>query len=230
MTSRRDFLLGGLMLAASGSAYALTPRRKLSLLNDRRLADMLPRQFGDWQEVPSGALVVPQGDDSLAAKLYSQTVGRVYGNSANDFMMMLIAYGDTQSDQLQLHRPEVCYPAFGFELHGVQRVEIPVGSGVSVPGRRMTASLDMRKEQIMYWARIGELLPTSGREQRWMRLKTEMRGIVPDGALVRFSNLRPDPAAGYLLNQQFAADLVHAISPAARRALMGTELARKLSA
>jgi EpsI family protein len=229
VTSRRDFLIGSLLLAASGGAYALTPRRKLALLESSTLETMIPRRFGEWTEVPSGALVVPQGDDSLAARLYSQTVGRVYINPDNEYMMMLIAYGDTQSDQLQLHRPEVCYPAFGFELQDVQRADIAVADGVSVPGRRMTATSDLRDEHILYWARIGELLPASGSEQRWMRLKTEMQGIIPDGVLVRFSNIRPDPSAGFLLNQRFAADLVQAISPGARRALLGTDLARKLS-
>lgn len=229
MTGRREFLLGGLLIAASGTALALTPRRKLSLLNGGDLATAVPHSFADWREVPSGALVVPQGDDSLAARLYSQTVGRVYVNADDEAMMMLIAYGDTQSDQLQLHRPEVCYPAFGFELQGASRIDIPVANGVSIPGRRLTATSDVRREQIMYWARVGEYLPASGGEQRWMRLRTEMAGWVADGVLVRFSNLRSDPTAGAQLNQRFAADLVRTLSPATRRALLGTELARKLS-
>jgi len=104
MISRRDLLIGGMLVGASASAYALTPRRKMSLLGERELAKLIPEQFGTWKTVPSDALVVPETEDSLAAQLYSESVGRVYATPNNEAVMMLIAYGDTQSDSLQLHR------------------------------------------------------------------------------------------------------------------------------
>ncbi|HEY0447075.1 MAG TPA: EpsI family protein [Allosphingosinicella sp.] len=229
MRSRREFMLGGMLLAASGTAYALTPRRKLSLLNGADLGKMIPRSFGGWSEVPTDALVVPQTEGSLSARLYSQTVGRVYQNSENEIVMMLIAYGDTQSDQLQLHRPETCYPAFGFDIEAARPVPIPLAPGVAIPARRLTALTDVRREQIMYWTRIGEHLPASEAEQRLMKLRTAFAGWIPDGVLVRFSNVSRDPEVGDRVNARFAAAFVDQIPPAARRVLMGTALSQRLA-
>lgn len=229
MKSRRDFLIGGMLLASAGSAYALTPRRKLSLLNGAKLDRMIPRSFGEWKEVPTDALVVPQSEDSLAGRLYTQSVGRVYENADNDMVMMLIAYGDTQSDQLQLHRPEICYPAFGFDVENSRAVSIAVAPGVVIPGRRMVAASNLRREQILYWTRIGEFLPSTDVEQRWMKLRTAMSGLIVDGALVRLSNISGDADAGYRMNQRFASDFIKEISQPARRALVGSDLTQKLS-
>ena len=66
---------------------------------------------------PSPTLRRPTASDSLAAKLYGETVGRIYTQASTGAeIMMLLAHGDTQSNDLQLHRPEVCYPAFGFAI------------------------------------------------------------------------------------------------------------------
>src|SRR5690606_22844000 len=109
-----------------------------------------------WTKRDTNAIVVPESEDSLSARLYSQTLGRLYTRGDNDFVMMLIAYGDTQNDTLQLHRPEVCYPAFGFELTQSSRTSIALDRNVSIPGRTLTASMPDRIEHITYWTRIGE--------------------------------------------------------------------------
>jgi EpsI family protein len=165
MSSRRDFLLGGASIAAAGIAFARTPRNRMSLLAKGQMENLLPKHFGEWHDVPSDAIVVPQSDDSLAAKLYSQDLGRYYESESGDGVMMLIAYGDTQSDQLQLHRPEVCYPAFGFNVVRSVEADLVVSKGVSIPARSLTATSPSRMEQIAYWTRIGEYLPQTGSDQ-----------------------------------------------------------------
>lgn len=229
MISRRDMLVGGMLLGASAGAWAWTPRTKISLLGSRQLDTMIPSAFGEWRAFPASALVVPEEEDSLASRLYSQRVGRIYANPNNETAMLLIAYGDTQSDSLQLHRPEVCYPAFGFDVRDMVEVEIPLADGVVVPGRRLVATSNQRSEQILYWTRIGEHLPTSGAEQRWARMRAEMAGTIPDGVLVRVSSFGTDVERGFELNRRLAADLMTALSPAARRVLVGSEVARALT-
>lgn len=200
----------------------------MSLLGKQKLEALLPERFGDWYHVPSDAIVTPDSDDSLAAKLYSQSVGRLYQLSSGEGVMMLIAYGDTQSDQLQLHRPEVCYPAFGFNIVSSAPAAIKIGHGAVVPGRNLTASSSERTERISYWTRIGEALPQSGSEQRLAKLKIAFEGTVPDGVLVRISNVEGDDATAFSLNERFAADLIAAMSPASRPVLIGTRLANAL--
>lgn len=227
--SRREVMLGSMLLGASGAAYALTPRRKYSLLGDADLDKMIPHSFGGWRAVPTDALVVPKTEDSLVSRLYSQSVGRVYENDDNEIVMMLVAYGSSQSDQLQLHRPEICYPAFGFQVRETRPISIPLAGNLAIPARRMVASSDLRREQIAYWTRVGEYLPTSGSDQRLSVLRTQLSGLVADGVLVRLSNLRHDSESGFQLNRRFAADFLKEVSKPARRVLLGTALADRLS-
>ena len=229
MISRRDLMIGGMLVGASAGAWAWTPRTKMSLLGSGELDKLIPSAFGHWRALPASALVVPEEEDSLANRLYSQRVGRFYANADNEAAMLLIAYGDTQSDSLQLHRPEVCYPAFGFDVKNMTDVPIALSRELSVPGRRMVATSNQRTEQILYWTRIGEYLPASGAEQRWSRLRSEMGGTIPDGVLVRVSSLGSDPARGFELNRRLAADLMAALAPPARRVLVGTEAAQRLA-
>lgn len=228
MIARRDLLIGGMLLGAAGGGYALTPRTKMSLLGGGNLEELIPKELAGWRALPADALVVPE-EDSLATRLYAQSVGRIYADADGRTAMLLVAYGGTQSDALQLHRPEVCYPAFGFELRDGADVPIPLGSDVQVPGRRLVAASNLRTEQILYWTRIGEFLPASGREQRWMRLRSELSGTIPDGVLVRISSLGTDATRGLDLNRRLARDLMAALSPAARRVLVGTRAAAGLS-
>ena len=82
-------------------------------------------------------MLLPEAaEGSLADQLYSQTVSRLYLSETELPVMMVIAYGNTQSDQLQLHRPEVCYAAVGFEISASERVEIPVSPTMPLPARR----------------------------------------------------------------------------------------------
>jgi len=229
MIDRRDFLIGAGAIAAAASSVALTPRGTLTLANGKKLVDIVPAAFDDWSERPTNAIVTPQSDDSLAAKLYSDTLGRLYENGDGDLVMMLIAYGGTQNDLLQLHRPEVCYPAFGFNVVHTRRAALPLTAGTAIPGRAMLASSRERLEQIAYWTRIGEYLPDSGSDQRSAKLRTEFTGKVPDGVLARFSNLLPDDRAGLELNRRFIGGLVRAIKPADRPMLIGSALAARLA-
>lgn len=231
MIGRRDLIIGGACLVAAGGAFALAPRRHVSLLGDADLGALIPRHFGRWHAIESDALIVPQTESSLATRLYNQSVGRMYVDPVGNAVMVLIAYGRTQNDELQLHRPEICYPAIGFDLSNNRRVDIPVANGtVAIPGRAMTAHTDIRTEQILYWTRIGEYLPVDGREQRRRKFELQLDGIIPDGILVRISNTRVDAEAGQRLNSHFASDFLAACTSAARRVLAGTTVGLALDA
>lgn len=230
ITARRHAIMGIACLVAAGSAMALKPRRRLSLGGDTQLDVIIPGSFHGWTEQPTDALITPEGEDSLAARLYSQVVGRLYINGQGIMVMLLIAYGDTQNDLLQLHRPEVCYPAFGFAITQSAKVQIPLAGDVAIPARALTASSAQRVEQILYWTRIGEHLPTDGREQRIAKLEDQFAGIVPDGVLVRISVISEDAAEGLALNQSFATDLMNAIPARNRPMLIGTQAANGFGA
>lgn len=226
MTGRREFILGGLGLAAAGAAYGLHPHKSQNLLGGLKMADLLPKTFGAWESQTADGLVRPETEGRLAAQLYSEIVSRIYAHRESGAeVMMLIAYGDTQSDLLQLHRPESCYPAVGFRLTKSVPIEVVRVGRAVVPGREVVAEKGERLESILYWTRLGEFLPASGGEQQTARLKTALKGFVPDGALFRFSVIGEGEAAVAVL-RDFIGGLLSAVKPEARPALIGTELAR----
>ena len=232
MTSRRDFILGAACVLSAGAALALKPRRKVSLLPPgKKLSGILPQGFGRWASRDVSDLYAPQTPDSLLAQLYGETVGRIYSQQETGVeIMMLMAHGDSQSNELQLHRPEVCYPAFGFALVESQPVELAIAKGVRLPGRRLIAQSSQQKEAVIYWTRLGEFFPTGVTEQRLERLDTAMHRYIPDGLLARFSIAGPDTASAFGILRQFISELVMQVADGQRAVLIGTSRARMLSA
>jgi EpsI family protein len=223
---RRDLILGGLGLGALGLSEALRPRQRLVLLKNATVAEALPANFGAWSSQDT-TLVNPAQAGRLARTLYSEIVSRIYFQRGGEAaVMLLIAYGDTQSDLLQLHRPESCYPAVGFNLQESRPLALTMSPGVILPGRRVVATTDERVESIVYWTRLGELLPQSGTEQRTARLENAMRGYVPDGILVRCSALgEVEPA--FRMLQAFVPEMMRAVHRAQRPAFVGSKIARQ---
>ncbi len=223
--NRRDILLGGGLLAAAGAAAALTPRERLVLLGDRKLENIVPKKIGDWSHVESSAFVLPKTPGSLADRLYSQTLNRLYQSPTQLPVMVVIAYGSMQSDLLQLHRPETCYTAVGFTIAQSSVSSIKLGGSAAMPVRELVATSENRVEPIVYWTRLGDDLPTSGSEQRWAKLRQQMHGLVTDGVLVRLSTVsEPDPSVFAGL-RDFGTAMVRSIAASNRSALIGRPLA-----
>lgn len=231
MPDRREFMIGAMGAGAFGIAEYLTPRRTVRLFTGIKLEDAVPGSFGRWREHPGGAVVVPTTPDSLADRLYSATLSRVYYpvDGQGPPVMLLIAYGGEQSDLLQLHRPESCYPAVGFGIAQREMGDINLGKGAQVPSVFLTATGQDRVEDIVYWTRLGEALPRTAAEQRSDRLAAAMAGTTGDGILVRASTIRfaDRPAWPYL--GAFLADMLHSLPAKARSGFVGTRLAATLA-
>jgi EpsI family protein len=228
MTTRRDLLVGALCLGGAGAAYALKPRRHVSLLGLRSLASLIPSRFGAYQARDVSDLVAPR-EDSLASRLYGQTVGRIYTSSnGGPEIMMLLAHGDTQNDDLQLHRPEVCYPFFGYSISQNHVVELSLSSKAVLPSRSLVAQAPDRRETILYWSRLGDYLPLDQRHQQIDRLKTAMKGEVADGLLSRFSVAEVDPQAAISAMVAFIPALIQAVPANGRAVLVGQQLAASI--
>ncbi|MBV8971822.1 MAG: EpsI family protein [Sphingomonadaceae bacterium] len=229
MIDRRDVLLGGGMLAAAAAAAALTPRHRVEYLHGRKLDTIVPQKIGGWTMTPSDAFILPKTPGSLADRLYSDTISRLYTAADALPVMMVLAYGNLQSDLLQLHRPEVCYAAVGFQISNSTRLDLPVAPHLAIPARELTATSDNRIEPITYWTRIGDYLPTTRREQRTMRLREQLAGIVPDGILVRLSTVAEPTPATFAALAAFGRAFVLAVRPADRGILVGPTIAAGLA-
>lgn len=229
MMRRRDLILAGLGIGAAVSAEALRPRKRLILLRNTTIEATIPERFGGWEAETASDLVGPEQAGRLARSLYSETVARVYQEAATGAgVMVLAAYGDTQSDLLQLHRPESCYPAVGFTLRMARSVDLPLPGGARLPARQVIASTEQRTESIVYWTRMGEVLPQTGSQQRMARLENAIQGYVPDGILVRCSSVG-DPDTAFKIMDRFVAAMLQAVPRDKRPALIGTDLAQRIT-
>lgn len=229
MIHRRDILLGGVCASGALLAQALRPRRSTNLLARQKMEGVVPVRFPGWSAAPSEGLVKPK-IEGLAASLYNEIVQRTYiGEAIDAEIMLLVAYGGTQSDVLQLHRPEVCYPALGFAIESKSVTQIALPGGGVLPAVRVVAVAGERRENILYWTRLGEDLPTSGAEQRKYLLQDAMAGFIPDGVLVRTSLVHANSGAAFNILSGFVPALLAAVPGPGRPSLVGTRLAAAIA-
>lgn len=216
--ARREVLAGATLLAAAGAAFAFTPRTVLRTLGNGKLETLVPHTFGGWRYQASSGLVLPPADQ-LRDRIYSELLTRTYRNADGGVMMLLIAYAGSQDGTIQVHRPEVCYPASGFRLTDIEDRDVKLAPKVDVPARYIVAETELRTEQMIYWTRLGHLFPRKWSEQKLAVVEENLRGIIPDGVLVRISTLGEGDARASL--DRFASALFGAVGPRMRSVLVG---------
>ncbi|MGQ9862315.1 MAG: exosortase-associated protein EpsI, B-type [Thiobacillaceae bacterium] len=221
--SLQHILIGVFMLVAAGLAVVLTPKTKLADQGPRiDLETMVPKQFGDWRLDES---IIPlQISPDVQAKLdriYNQTLSRTYVNGQGQRIMLSIAYGSDQSDSMAVHKPEVCYPAQGFEIMQKREGVLDV-AGVGLPVVRLVARHNNRIEPITYWITVGGETVTGGLDRKLAQMRYGLTGSVPDGLLLRISNIDPDASRAYALQADFASALFQALNAEARKSLFGS--------
>jgi len=218
--NRRDLLIGGIGLSCSGLAWAGARETAMTPLPDGALERLVPKRFGAWQAVQAGGVVLPP-ESEMSDKTYNDVLVSAYQNPAGESVALLLAYGSFQGRDMQLHRPEICYPAAGFAIKSSREVELALPNAPLVSAKLMDTASQMRAEQVLYWTRVGNAFPTTQLAQRWSVLSQNFRGNVPDGMLVRTSTITQGPETALPILQSFVASLVeHAAAPT-RRLLVG---------
>lgn len=217
-TDRRKFLVGLLFCAAAGVAAWRTPHKRLDYLGREKLDDLVPKSIGRWNFVAASGLVVPP-DDQLAKAIYSQLLTRVYSDGERS-VMLLIAQSGSQTGFLQIHRPEICYTAGGYQISAVTPHAIPFGPKI-IPANSMDASAGGPTEHVIYWTRVGDRVPMNWTEQKLAVAEQNLAGIIPDAILVRVSMVSDDGNAARASIDEFVQALLNAI-PAGRRSVLIT--------
>lgn len=185
------------------------------------LEQIFPERFGAWQvDASAGALIRPAFEQARQFQMYDQVLERTYFNAQGQSVMLSAVYGRQQSVGLQMHRPEVCYKAGGFEVHDVRSSTLSWG-GRSVPATQMVASMVGRTEPVTYWRLLGHELVGHEADFRWRQLSLGVKGHIPDGLLVRLSSIDTDSAQAHALHAAFARELLQAMSPAQRARVLG---------
>ena len=220
--SLKHLVIGLAMFAAAGMAVALKPvTYTANSVQKIDLESLIPRQFGDWKiDATIAPLIANPEHEAIIQTIYDQTLTRTYVNTKGDRIMLSIAYGGDQSDRMQVHKPEACYPAQGFQILKKANDVFKTGGG-EIPVRRLVATMGPRIEPITYWSTIGDTVAVNDIKWKLQQLKFGLTGKIPDGLLFRVSSIRADEQAAYAMQDAFTRDLLRALSPEGRKRIVG---------
>ncbi len=214
--TRRELVSGLLMASAAAIAVARKPNFELNYLGDHKLDDVIPTRIGNWKFVTNSGLVVPP-EDQLQQALYSQLVTRIYDNGSGSLIMLLVAYSASETGFLQVHRPEFCYTAAGYDLSDFGMRNVPLHQPQGLLVNSLTATRDGMPERLFYWTRIGNHIPHSWAQQRLVFAEDNLRRVIPDAVLVRISTVSPDQALAETSLDEFIRTMIDGISSSMRR-------------
>jgi len=213
-----------LMIGTLAASWWLTPKRYwFDEIGQPDLQQIVPKQFGDWvaSDKAPVMMVNPELSEVLRV-IYSQTLSRLYVNQRSGHVIMLsIALGVDQSRATQLHLPDGCYRTQGFTVDD-KRYDLlnsPIGA---IKLTRLATHAHARNEPVSYWIRVGKWNARNPLEINLSRLALAARGYIADGVLFRVSEISDDTESSFRTQDQFMNDLIAAIPPAGRAALIGS--------
>jgi EpsI family protein len=214
---RRSLVIGAGLTAAGALTYLRTPVAVGQALKPAGFSAAIPSTVGGWTSRKSAEVVLPPQDDSN--KLYENLETRVYEGPGLPSMMLLIAFSSIQQNDIQVHRPEVCYPASGYPILWSMPIEIGFGS-VNVMGRELLADRGGLRERVVYWVRVGNAFPTNWAEQRTTMALQNLQGSIPDGALFRVSSIEEPDSSNSTSLMQFIETFLRTVSPSFRQSVV----------
>lgn len=217
---RRQFLIGLGLCATAGIAQARQPRPNTPAMKTKAFSALIPAKVGEFTFNTESGLVLPP-PDALADRIYDNTVTRTYTGLNGQVIMLLIAYNNRQDGVLQLHRPETCYPAAGYALTPIRPVDVAVTPSQILPAQVFAALREERDEVVLYWTRVGQKFPRRWLDQRVAVAEANLRGVIPDGVLVRVSTVGSDIQGAMPVLSNFVAGLRGASNIRARTLLFG---------
>lgn len=212
------------MLLAFLVSYQLKPSGKFEHKGPViSLEDLIPKSFEDWQEDPVPMPMVSPDVQAALDKVYAQTLSRTYINAAGERIMLSIAYGQDQSDSLAIHLPEGCYQGQGFAVgkKELQVLNTPYGD---IPAAKLLATKGLRNEPITYWVIIGDRVVSTAWDMKKVKFEYTLRHEVPDGFLIRISNITSQTKDAYVLQEEFAKKMISGIAPDKRQLLIGSKV------
>lgn len=213
----------GLMLSAAVAAKLFTPTIYLSKTQAQLDLDVLiPEKFGEWREEKNmaGSVINPEAQ-AMLKKIYTQTLSRTYVNEVGERVMLSIAYGSDQRDGMQVHYPEVCYPAQGFQLDGMRQDTVSTKYG-NIPVKRLETSMaGQRYEPVTYWTTVGSKAVSGSMAKKMAEISYAIHGEIPDGLLFRVSLIDRDTQHSFSVQDRFIRDLIQAIPFGTRQRIAG---------
>lgn len=151
------------LLISTAVTYWVRSRPAPDVLN----ADLkkVPVKIGAWyseeQPIDSNVQNVLNAD-SLLSRLY-------HNDEVYTPMGLLIVYRKYGRRDFA-HRPEMCYPASGYEILNKGLITVPYG-GKDIPAVKVLAEKDGQQEVVVYWFASGERTESNfAKQQLWMAM------------------------------------------------------------
>jgi EpsI family protein len=220
------FMITFLMVTISALAYAIKPTHKIALDHPRpQLERLIPTSFGSWRMVENNARLVSPEVRAAIDKIYAETLSRVYINQSGELVMLSLAYGEDQSDEVGAHLPEGCYAGQGFAISAINKSQMRVNRS-QLAVKTLLAEKSDRIEPITYWLRTGDEIQYPGWPTKLTKLKYAFKGDIPDGLLFRVSSLLPSNDTSlvekaFQTQQVFISDLISAMPEQSHFYLIG---------
>jgi EpsI family protein len=209
------------LTSAFSTVFVLRPQPLAEERAKTPLESLFPERFGAWQLDPAAAaLIRPAFEKARRFQMYDQVLERTYMDDQGRRVMLSAAYGRQQSVGLQMHLPEVCYKAGGFDVDDVVPGEIDL-NGSKLLVRRLFASMDGRPEPITYWRLLGDEVIGDETRFKLRQLSLGATGFVPDGLLVRVSTIDADVTAAHATQADFVRDMAAAMNAQQRARVLG---------
>lgn len=190
------------------------------------LGKVVPTRFGDWMVdrhiIP---ILPPSKVEANLKRTDGQILSRTYVNRRGDHLMLLIAFGTEQTDQIQAYRQEAWYASRGFHIKDLIHTRIHV-DGSAIPSIRFLAIREPRQEPVTCWFTLGNHVVLSPFQQLMVQIRYGLTGVIPDGMLVRISDISGDPKQAYPRQVKFMDTLLRGIPPGVVERLTGNPPAR----
>jgi EpsI family protein len=186
-----------------------------------KISSIIPDTFGTWKKLDISTGIVNPQQKQLLDELYTELVTRTYVSSEGGIIMLSVAYGKNQNDSFQVHLPEICYPAQGFQVGDSRRMALTTPYGV-IPIKQLETTFQSRRsEPVTYWTTLGNHAVKSGIDKKMKEISYAMQGDIADGLLFRISSIDSDKPRAFAMQQKFIQDMLASITAADRLRLAG---------
>jgi len=170
----------------------------------------VPYSFDDWHGTDA-AFDPVYGSDPADSTLF-----RFYTKGDQPPVIVYVGFYSDLSAILDVHTPELCYPAQGWRISAVQRVQLGFFRDARIPAKEMIAEKYDAKRLVMWWYLSGSKpIDTRIRYVYAMLLLSSFTGRT-DGSMVRLEtplDATGEPAAQARI-QEFEASFVTSLEKA----------------
>lgn len=223
-TPLKNLLIGLVLIVGAIAAAMLKPAQLVAEQGPKiDLESLIPKQFTGWR-IDDSVIPLQASPDQEAAlkKIYSQILARTYVGDHGQRIMLSVVYGDGIDRQLDVHRPEYCYAAQGFEVSQyTDQVMRTLFGDLSL--RRLVAFTATRNEPISYWIKIGDKALSGTFERKLEKIRQGLTGRVGSGMLVRVSSIGKDQDMAYKEQEAFINAMLQAMPEVQRKQLIGDQ-------